>query len=618
MVKARLAKRRRLNLEEADEEDGLHDGTSESVETNPAVPQALSIDLILMGVFKNLTTSELLVCSSVNKVWNFNARTILREKRMCCARISGQKPCKDLQRLDKLLGKSITNLPFFGLSISTDSDANEGNARLVAHKCNGRGILTEWYPNILKKFTLKNLKIFWMNESTCPAVRLIKKIFRDKADSLERLEIIEFPYRISNLRQVFRIEGNNDDEDNHWLPNLKSLNLSSVVTSRIFVDNFNNIVKELVLAAPQLQEIYGITPNLLEVLFYTNKIQAVKEFRCWPNCINEKLCFHFALERPSLKKLIVSPFGERPTRPTEIFTETFKLLLRSCFDTLQELDIELPYFMQMCEWDLGVFPKLRKLKLGYVILRNDNLLTKAFDVTKLFPELQNVEIHPCSTLPREILTSINDEEFRQKLKLFTFPEVTTLRIRKFPQMSQDLFRSWTLMFPNVKHFVMSPCDNLPRYMIVMWGSWPQLESLTFAGVECRFLAGQHYLLDAVLCGLAIEEVAELQGMTSDFLKGLNYIPEQACISALQCLKTLRIEVLHRKSWKRTDSPSAVNLMHISNHLIFSRSPNLNVEIAVTECKTADPLGLPYCYTMKLQHLKSSVKFVDSSKWSLES
>ena len=158
--------------------------------------------LILHKIFVYVPTNLLLSsCSLVNKTWNREARTFVRDYRLCKIRMKeNYGVCKNFQALDELCAKMVPGgriFPVNSLSLEQCFDVHEYHQpEMQARQAEGAPI----YKNLSAKLHLKSFRIgpdqctsfyeLGKSNSACPAYKQIMAwVRKDKSHQLQHLEI---------------------------------------------------------------------------------------------------------------------------------------------------------------------------------------------------------------------------------------------------------------------------------------------------------------------------------------------------------------------------------------------------------------------------------------------
>ena len=217
--------------------------------------------MILKKIFKYFPTKYLLSpLSFVNKTWNREARTFIRDWRVCTARIDPWELCKHLRSLDELCAETVGDgriFPFNSLRVNFDGckpDEDDGENGSV-------------YEHLSAKLRLKYVQIDCEEYNPrCPAHRqILAWIAKDKVHQLRRLEFVgvEFIKHIFDIEsdpeftqlEKIGISGGSDDTSEGKLvvgkilqnaPNLKSIDVWSTAGMQLIPEDKYELVNDLI------------------------------------------------------------------------------------------------------------------------------------------------------------------------------------------------------------------------------------------------------------------------------------------------------------------------------------------------------------------------------------
>ncbi|CAG7724538.1 unnamed protein product [Allacma fusca] len=440
--------------------------------------------------------------------------------------------------------------------------------------------------NLLETSVNVPFDVYLFKVSSCPTVACIQTILSEVSFNLKKLNLFVFPTSITSLKQFVNVSVEKCD----WLRNLKSISIPSFEgEDRMSVSN----LREILVAAPNLQILRGsVSPAYLEVILENNKAAIVTDFDFDPNAtqfLKSSQCF--ARSAPSLEKLRIGTVSEivEIHIPVELI-EVMKLLLLASYTTLKELRID--HFNLFLYTRLGIPPlkQVNKMSITYEDVGQGIVNLRRVDFGLLFPCLETVEIR------YDDLSNIDVQipgDFQRLV-------CNTVKFFKLSVGNRELnlnpVDNFSKIFPNVEHFYCSSCLDLRDICIYLWTAWSSLESITFTDLASHHIPN----LDWLFCGIFEAEAIHLLKFNGQ-LKDYNLVPSFPSILNCRKLKKLRVEIKHfgRDCEVNRFFPSF--LSKTTGHLIFSRLPELQVEINFRTCCRQVPCGY------SLDHLKSFAK-----------
>ena len=465
-----------------------------------------------------MSVRDLLHCSLVCKSWNYEARCVQRDFKICYAGI-GKKTspsCEALKYLDDDIGQ-MTVVPFNGLRLTV-----RGHTQGPA--CVGMKSINRYYGNLLNDLCVKYLELSVDSSvgmyQSCPAVQFAQKILSKKCESLVEFSILKIPRYLQLIL--------NSDNGNVSFPKLRALNVSDAMDFRYLP---RSLLPDLISASPNLEELrVEACPDDLKFLS-PDKLKIVKTFLFMPaSSADEELYRNFALARPELRDLRIRPpclsFGEQRK-----FWDILRVIIDSSRNSLESLSVASIPAIMLVKLAVGPFQNVTSLVLqvdASESARPIRSLLKGINFTRLFPRLTSVSIYEDSVYENEAVEYRGDEQCEVDVKA----TATVSRI----YISSDCFRQHYVqfiaeLFPKVMELravMMSESGFAPIY--AMWNGWPDLESIKIEEVECY----NDENLDHIFCGILPDEAEYLQEQDDEFLRDVHIVP--VCPS-ITCFKS---------------------------------------------------------------------------------
>ena len=475
----------------------------------------------------------------VNKFWNYEARSVLRDQKKCVAVIKGNKPCSRAKKLNDMLG-SLAVIPFNGLDVKING----------YHHCGPEffhGKTEEIYRNLLK-MPLKYLNFLWRNgiyasqTGECVLSQILLTLMQSCL-TLEHLHISDIPRNI----ELDRNKGH--EKVTSQLPKLKTLELldgknltesllESLQLGRRY--DYRTYNEEIFFWSNLLSIISGRAPNLEELknMVDLDWIQYVptEKFRIFKNIklpsfwgsmeedlkLMNKLC----IEGPRICTLNTE-FPRVPPGYLRIdlyWTLLFDILCRSS-GSLQQvmLDSRSAFMLRKFAWRMQPLAIVKHLEFelsGQEEASISRFLTPV-TLAKLFPSISAVTINwNHHRVPPRV---DQGAEFRCPA-VFPWPAVTKVTLRRYGLRNQSI-RDLAILFPNLRTLVLPCIKNYKpgNSFRQIWSQLPRLEKLVMSMTgKLSCFCGYHF--DAQFCGIYDEEAAILRKMDEAYLKTVNIVP----------------------------------------------------------------------------------------------
>ena len=409
-------------------------------------------------------------------------------------------------------------VPVNGISIDFD-EAGHPPSICVGEKEN----IGEYYSQILDRIQVKFLEIDWRCESydipanagNCPALKLIRKIFKERFSALEELSIRHLPPYIQLYSPSDITEGR-----------ILSRRLRILEFSETIKTTSLQIILDLMRAAPNLEELRLTSPTSNLEFMPVEKLHLIKEYRF--DSISIEQIVRFADTNPKLRKFTIEA-------PLSYFyanqlCDAMKKILISSRQTLEILEIDLFIVSLFLKWNLAEpFEKLENLFISVdfsppAARLRDSL--KYVNFSRLFPALKSVvavenEHHEHeipyyeSNLPREACRAE--------------PATTITELCAIGFLDEDRVGYFRNVFPQVitfeargDGFGLGPYEHI-------WKCWPMLKNVKVF----EFDLDNETNLDAQFCGIHAEEAAELQEKDEEYLNMINIVPIRPAVTCLQ-------------------------------------------------------------------------------------
>ena len=456
-------------------------------------------------------------------------------------------PCLDLYRLNEDL-RELDYVPVNGLHIKILE-----REHVCIRPINFPGHL----ENILEKLKIKFLTIDWNAEKSelwrhnqildlsarmkCPAVQLIIKLLKKKPSQLKELRLFQLPLRA----RLFSVE--DMEEGTVFLEKLEVLEATWRVDfekaneHRLEYYRRNGVAPE----RPMIPDIIAVAPNLKEL---RREIQSaedvdsavpeglthiVKSLHFSPTNTEEDENYRrFALRNPKLSSFRGS-LRSRNHQERRVWA-TMKQLLVSSQNTLREFCID-SYVGSMLEpLRIPSLPNVEPV-CQLVVDYGDNakhVRDELFKVnfTRLLPKVTAVEIFDHE---RGIYDFFDfNDEFLHTEKADEGEEGTDSREENTERIKSVKLKTWhpehldedTVdyvfnLFPHAHNFTVFDVRQVGAYEFI-WEHGSHIKELTLNYNRTNAM----HNIDAMFCGLRVEEIKLLQQQSDEFLQSLNIVP----------------------------------------------------------------------------------------------
>ena len=449
----------------------------QNTDSSPAAHTALRNELVLLEIFKHLTTKTLFCCSLVNKHWKNQVRTYMRDHRKCTIVIqldSGSCAANHRQMIRKLnedFGR-VEVVPYNSVNIVVEPHRHGPETR---QRCSRNSesqpedlenIKVQW-KDLFAKIHLKFLSISWNKEVLdCPATSVIYLLLLEKANEIKSLEFFQVP--------------------------------------RSFDENLRGHQKKQKLKFPKLEE-----------------LKISERFRYWAG--RKDLLMEILDGSPKLKKIIHDGFFWILRMIPE---NKYKLLEKlTLMDYKDEMDSSAPFenvssFGLHCSGNYGgfvnaysrakfgwLFPKLATVEINW----DGPVMVRFREPTEFNDELEDTAAvlwesdspRTSKTASKLILRNKACHVCYGGLK-HRFPELTELQL--FP----DCFYAHDILYMNIFRF------------------WPNLKKLVLSGQ----FSNRNANVDQVFCGVHQEELELLWKYGEKHLRKLHIVPVRPCLPTL--------------------------------------------------------------------------------------
>ncbi|CAG7833505.1 unnamed protein product [Allacma fusca] len=524
-----------------------------------------SNDLILERILNFMTFDDLLSSARINKRWNKLARWELGRNRKCLAKIDKDLPCQNVLRLkEQFEGESY--IPYQGLSIGYAGHRN----------CNW----VEDYRSLestgfWKTLPIKYLRVPLEQNTECLAIQILRLLVNQRSHEIQELVITSLYYRIEDVSEFFDID---PKIQHNWLPQLKSLGIGDIKNEWMLL--------QLVAAAPSTRNIYGhVRPHHLSKLFEMRKAAFITEFICDPESPTDAYTLlRFAELKPKLQQLRIAA-RSADKEPWSTFTAS---LLESSRTSLYHLEIELLELILLTSSEKLILPNLKHLHIKF----NDRLdkqlgffVTSKINFEFAFPNLKSCQFSRSSyerLYSQEQLQLIPVGLMHKNFLCSTVRQMT-ISDNCFDLAIESGCRSVSSLFPNVTCFKIENCRHPGTYLKYTLANWPNLESICISTVEYPAPITN---LDILFCGISKEEwtyLRSLEKSSPGFLQHVKLVPSAWSLLHLKSLKSLMISVMHNDGCPVPRRDDFVLLSSLTGHLVFSRMPELIVDLAYSDC-----------------------------------
>ena len=478
---------------------------------------ALRNTVVLRKIFSNLPFGSLKRCRLVNKTWNFEAGSYMRDFRRCDAKIAFTfgSPCSiaiRLQAFNEVVSRMDLVVPINSLTMRFPSF--HPNCTSIS------GIDFSILEELIGKLPLKYLSIRWNNTPepwSCLANRFAARVFKDKLMELYKLELDSMPEELGNYFL----------ED--WTPPIPKLTAMTVGIQRELIQSpAMDFILKIINGAPNLKKIkwHGFDGDFMQV-FPLDKyalldgmdlvIRSAEEERNWLQLDNSG---------PSLSNLTLTVPSFHDRRYIRSFLRVLEMLLTSSCKTLEKLhmgNVNFPF-------SLINFPPLLILKNFWILsteLRQEQLINilRSVDYPRLFPGLENVSVQAGVDEDLQQEPWLYDDAARLELRPLTMVQHLSVTANFDTAILQDLGE----LFPNARDLRATPLIAQPtsiRYA-ELWATWPHLHQiwLTEGGVTWRNF-------DAEFLGIYPEEIEMLRELDDESLEKMHIVPPRPSILTL--------------------------------------------------------------------------------------
>ena len=523
--------------------------------------QVFQNPIILSHIFQFFPTSSLLKrYSLVNKFWNKEVRTFVRDHRKCSALrpTSVENECEFLQKLDELcclITEHGRVIPYNSLKLS-----------MPWHLCEDLQH-PSWlaFGDFKSELKIKYLDIHWFftHSSDCSVHHSLMALLRRNAPHLKRLKIeeaapqfekmlTESPFPL--LEEIFIYRKSHYDEalaaDKQILlkllesaPNCKKIRVSDYRTlcTAVPQDKYG-LLTELECSGSLYGNTFGyesLLPKVMEDIIAKNP--AVKKLRIRP-----PVATITGLQLFSLTEDMKAVLAENYAKKGSVFKTILLQSLQRFRQSLRTISIQRRY-------PLAQLPSPSLLNVRKLVLKDDLLVSEgterfwtlivSADLARRMPRLIELKII-ISTLHLNVLPGLLEESSVVWPDCDHVPDGSTYyecgRIRKLTldlQVKQIEFSRIRSFFPNVKSLELimefghhTGSDPLPISQVSE--CWPDLEELNIHGAY-NFL-GRNY--DADFCGVHEEEAEMLRTADDDYLKAVHIVPTRPCLLTMQSMK----------------------------------------------------------------------------------
>ena len=466
-----------------------------------------------------MSTKQLLEVSSVNTLWNYEARCVLRDIKKRIIVIDGKSPCLRAKTLNDSLGS--LNVRFFsGLRVTIERH------KCVVSLCHK--IVEDAYGNLLAT-PLRYLEVRWSSYMTgnCILGQLILRLI-SRSLTLEHLVIREMHPRVE-------LKDENRPEGAFELPRLTTIQLPEEHFQR-----FPELLPSLLARAPNVEELVEHFYPLLVLLLPTDALKIVRKLHIHSysyayvdaSTHEETMRSLDLLCASDVKLRTLVAEGEffprvKNQRMTD-YLQRFISIVSSSSETLTEMKLD--------SWSLyesvraNLFPPVMKnvKDMTFDIYNGtDSGITRyllKLPLAQIFPRVVSVKL---STISGEEDVDPDDDE------VFLWPQVKKVRL-EYSVCSDLVVKELGTLFPNLCCLEVSFLVEYRASPSVfpfrqIWSSLPFLEKLTVRGK----LATVDENFDAEFWGIYLEEAALLRNKDEEFLKTVNIVPPFAPITHMK-------------------------------------------------------------------------------------
>ena len=481
---------------------------------------ALENNIVLRKIFTCLPLSDLKQCRLMNRTWNFEAVSVIRDFRLCTARIWKQSQCSDLLALAEVVsGMSIVPINILSIRLygSGHSDCQPIPANILS--------------NLLEALPLQGLQVSWepnFRPSNCAAISFVTELISRKIMELSTLEFTKIPdHFLTYFGEAWT----------PWLPKLITLDLQALQSyprSHGTCEFFLKIIS----GAPNLKKITGtcVDSSTLQII-PEDKTYLLDYFRLSADSDGEvENCSKLALAGPVLSELyIIAPYIESMLPRMGSYIQSLEKILASSCKSLKSFTMAAPVF----PLDLLNFPPLIYVQnIGFstdVTTPHILHVIQSIDYPELLPTLYRVEVvmdfDPEEEEDDPFENPWEDSDAAEAVQVH--PSTTVKHLHMRADFNLLTFKELSHIFPNVVHF-----DAVLRQPIVdpagatshidLWAAWPYLESVYL--VESREAVRLNF--DAEFLGISKEEVEILRQFDDESLEKMNIVPTRPSVLTL--------------------------------------------------------------------------------------
>ena len=506
--------------------------------------KAFETDLVREGIFKYLSTSDLLsTCSLVSKNWNNKARSFIHIQRKCTP-ISSSKVsvCEFLENLNQLCSEMVAQgrvIPFNRLSLFSHQKCPQySNVKTSEENL-------ESVNTVQCQFVVKHLRAFIIdfNQSECSFHQPLSKLLSpNRRSELRTLTVRDIRLLCEILSEV------------GWESSFTKLQEFSIVGDPDIPEEDLPAVKDTVASllklAPNLVGIVALNPLALKLIpeekygllkaleFKLNETEIMDMFRkiAKQSCQVEKFLVH---EPPALTEYEDEESDEEfdVSDPHE-FENAVQELVQNCHNSLRSISIKGSYSLAQFShfpltkltkfktqklydgtvwefWDAiasvdyaRVAPQLREMKIFMHTWKWswDGIYKPGYEAERVWPEnSDNTVIYGCRSVTKLTLEAIVAKLNLPLLKSF-LPNIVELEL-------------W------VRHTARIEGEAEVPDISEIFQLWPGLKELIIRG-EDNCLKRSY---DADFCGIHAEEVELLMEKDDNYLKAVHIVPIRPCL-----------------------------------------------------------------------------------------
>ena len=475
---------------------------------------ALGNKVVLRQVFSYLSFSDLRQCRLVNKTWNFEAGSYLRDFYRCNGRINLCTPCSDLLILNDLARQS---------AILATNSLRISFAQIIHRSCSYSGSTRSIYAELMEKLSLKHLYISWTTNfepGDCPAFQFVMDLFREKSMELRTLEFDDLSHSFQHC-----YKSNSNEDRSVLFPKLKELNLGYMTGWWAHQEFLLKILQ----GSPKLSKLKGHFDGYMRGI-PEDKYSILDSFELRiGSTLEEHTCLKVAQAQPALSVLTVTNSFERECHEKkESSLYVLEQLLTSSWKTLEKLYVENVRF-SLSELAVPPLACLKKLTLDTRAPLQEKLeFLQSIEYPDLMPALSKVKID--GLLQPDYSSNDLENDGAPMVELRPSETVKSLKLKMdvFPLI---LYR-FSEIFPAVNSLNIRPrnihTESIPYN--ILWACWPNLESIYVLegedAMNCNF--------DAAFLGVHLEELDVLKELDDESLERVNIVPVRPSIMTMKC------------------------------------------------------------------------------------